>query len=128
MEAALGVTGLGAQARRDLHYALGKAHDDLGESEAAIRHFDEANRAMREIMRFRPFERDIHTREFDRKIETYDAATFARDRPLGDPRETPVLIVGMIRSGTTLVEQILSSHPRIGAAGSCRSGRCAPTR
>ena len=64
-----------------------------------------------------PIDRRNHSEGFDRLIRSYDAATLRSRRTSGDPSELPVLIVGMIRSGTTLTEQILSSHPDVGAGG-----------
>ncbi|MFZ4507689.1 MAG: sulfotransferase [Fimbriimonas sp.] len=103
--------------RRYLHYGLAKAYNDLKETEPAMDHYVEANRAMRELLGNKPFEREIHTREFDKKIETFTPEFFRRYESVGNPSEVPVLIIGMIRSGTSLVEQILSAHPEVGGGG-----------
>jgi hypothetical protein len=62
-----------------------------------------------------------------RLIDLYTPEYFARHAALGVADETPVFVLGMPRSGTTLVEQIVSSHPLVGAAGEreywVRSGR-----
>ena len=104
-----------------LHYGLGKARENLGEYEDAMRHFDEANRLAYQI-KFgqETFDRVSYAQDFDRLIETFSKAELDRARPLGDPSDTPIVIVGMMRSGTTLAEQILSSHPQVGAAGEQR--------
>ncbi|HZU91915.1 MAG TPA: sulfotransferase, partial [Stellaceae bacterium] len=114
MCALLGETGLTDQDRANLHFALGKTADDLGSYAAAMRHFDEANRLKR---RGRPFDRSAFAGTIGRLIRSFNADLFARNGALGSDSELPVLIVGMPRSGTTLVEQILSCHPQIGAGG-----------
>lgn len=102
---------------RYLNYGLGKGYHDLGEPEVAIRYYDAANATMRELMHRRPFEREIHAREFDRKIQEFDATRLTAGGDEEEPDESPIFIVGMIRSGTTLVEQILSAHPKIAGGG-----------
>jgi tetratricopeptide (TPR) repeat protein len=109
--------GLAERDRATLHFAMGKAHDDLGEHEAAMQHFDEANRleAARLRRAGRSLDLERHAADVARLIGTFSPEFFARHAALGSESELPVLIVGMPRSGTTLVEQILSSHPEIGA-------------
>jgi tetratricopeptide (TPR) repeat protein len=102
---------------RYVHYSLAKAYNDLGQLPEAMTHYDQANTAMRALLGNREFERDIHRAEFDRKMATFTPEFFQRHLAAGSADETPVFIVGMIRSGTTLVEQILSSHPQVTGAG-----------
>ena len=111
--ARLDAPGVDAQGRMVLHFSLGKAHDDLGEFEAAMRHFDAAN-AIRGGAA--PLNRRLLAALVDRNIELFpDRAAF--DAALGVDDERPVFIVGLPRSGTTLVEQIISSHPAVAAGG-----------
>lgn len=102
-----------------LHYAIGKARDDLGEYEEAMRHFDRANALG--LARLKATGAEIDKIDFTRFVEattaTYTPDLLAQRNIAGSDSELPVLIVGMIRSGTTLTEQILSSHPRVGGAG-----------
>jgi tetratricopeptide (TPR) repeat protein len=105
-------SGVTDKDRTVLHFALGKAFDDLADYERAIRHFDEANRLARRDIRF---DRAQFALGVDRLIGSFTADFFAAHRASGVDSETPVLILGMMRSGTTLVEQILSSHPRVAA-------------
>jgi hypothetical protein len=63
------------------------------------------------------FNRSAFARHCDQLAERFTSAFFAANRELGRDDETPLLIVGMLRSGSTLVEQILSSHPAIAAGG-----------
>jgi tetratricopeptide (TPR) repeat protein len=98
----------------NLHFSLGKAYDDLGEYEKAIEHFDQANRARHRGTSFNQPWRDHLA---DRAIARFTADFLSRNAALGSDWEVPVLILGMPRSGTTLVEQILSSHPEVAAGG-----------
>lgn len=97
-----------------VHLALGKAADDLGDYAEAMRHFDAADTLRNGIIRFdlARFEERV-----DRLIAYFTPELLARasDTGLGDA--TPILVVGLPRSGTTLVEQILSAHPDVSAAG-----------
>lgn len=119
MTALLCGDGLSEPDRMRLHYALGKAADDLGHYDDAMRHFDEANRMAAQRLREtrHMIDRAAHTANIDRLIATFSADFFAANAALGCDSELPILIVGMIRSGTTLVEQIVSSHPAVGAGG-----------
>ncbi len=98
-----------------LHYALAKSLEDLGEYEESMLNYDEANRLRRQItIGDIPLDRSPATESVDRLIEAYqNRAGFTSDIS----SELPILIVGMMRSGTTLAEQILSSHPAVAPAG-----------
>lgn len=95
-----------------LHFAIGKLLDDLGEYREAMRHFDMANSIRHRDARF---ERAGLTEVIDRLIARFTSAFFEVNRGFGLMDETPLLIVGMPRSGTTLVEQVVSSHPSVAA-------------
>jgi tetratricopeptide (TPR) repeat protein len=99
---------------QSVHYALGKAHDDIGEYEAAMRHFDAANAIRSKIARLN---RTRLAQQTDRVISLTPKGYLERRRDLGVADDTPILIVGMPRSGTTLVEQIISNHPDVAAGG-----------
>jgi tetratricopeptide (TPR) repeat protein len=105
--------GLPDVTRMTAHYALGKAFDDLGEYGSAIRHFDAANGIEKGLCEY---DREQLAAWVDLLIARCTPGYFRRHASsVAD--ETPVFIVGMPRSGTTLVEQILSSHPLIAAGG-----------
>ena len=110
MEAALGTPGLEAAQRLRLHLAIGKAADDLGDYARAMYQFDAADGVRRDLSSFDSAAFDI---EVDRLIARCTPELMARATELGRGDATPVLIVGMPRSGTTLVEQIVSSHPEV---------------
>ena len=98
----------------DVHFALGKMYDDLGEYDRGFEHFQRGNEILARHVPLDP-------RGPERLAEDLEAgfgpAWFERVRGWGDPSPRPVFIVGMPRSGTTLVEQILASHPDVHGAG-----------
>ena len=100
--------------QRDLHLALGKIHDDRGEWETAFAHYERANRpfaepAVRQV--------DDSLALMDRMRTVFDADWFAAHPPAAEADATPVFVVGMPRSGTSLVEQCLAAHPAVHGAG-----------
>jgi tetratricopeptide (TPR) repeat protein len=114
MEAALSTPGLEAEHRLRLHLAIGKAADDLGDCGFAMQHFDTADTVRRSCA---PFDAAAFPREIDRLITRCTSKLIARAPELGSSDLRPVLIIGMPRSGTTLVEQIVSMHPEVRAGG-----------
>jgi tetratricopeptide (TPR) repeat protein len=99
--------------RAVLLLAQGKAFDDLGRYEEAMKSLDAASE-----LRARTFSTPIEDfeRQVDEIIALFSAETLARHVSSNHDR-TPVLILGMPRSGTTLAEQIVSSHPSAAGAG-----------
>jgi tetratricopeptide (TPR) repeat protein len=97
-----------------LHFAAGKALDDLGDYASAIEHFDAANRIRHRLARFN---REESERRVDQLIARFTREFLARHAATGHVAETPVLILGMPRSGTTLLERIITSHPKVGGGG-----------
>ena len=97
-----------------VHFALGKALEDTGDYRRAFEHFLRANALKRR-------EVEYHEAAFQQTFrlvaELFDARLLDRFDRVGDPSPTPIFIVGMPRSGTTLVEQILASHPLVHAGG-----------
>jgi tetratricopeptide (TPR) repeat protein len=100
--------------RMTLHFAAGKALDDLKDYACAMQHFEAANRIRQTLSSFdgRRFQGRV-----DRMMERFTSDLFTRHAKMAGGDETPVLIVGMPRSGTTLVERIVSSHPRVAGGG-----------
>jgi tetratricopeptide (TPR) repeat protein len=107
---------IGESDRLDLLYGLGKAYDELGEYALAMQRFDRGNALLRRLNSGgRTFDREGFRRSIDRQIEVF-TSDLLRSVGEGEP-ELPLFVMGMIRSGTTLVDQILSCHPRVGGAG-----------
>jgi len=102
-----------------LHFGLGHFQDRAGACDAAFAHFRQANALRRQVFRKvgKAFDPEDHRGWIDRIIATCDAAYFRRAQGMGRDSERPVFIVGMPRSGTSLVEQILASHPDVFGAG-----------
>jgi tetratricopeptide (TPR) repeat protein len=100
--------------RMTLHFAAGKGLADLGDYAAAMRHFDQANQIRAQTARF---DRASFAVQIDSLIAGITPAHLSARQDYATGDETPLLIVGMPRSGTTLVEQILSSHSQIVAGG-----------
>jgi tetratricopeptide (TPR) repeat protein len=114
MNAALARTDLALQVRQTLHFSLGKAHDDMGDYEAAMRNFEAGNRIRAQRA---PVDLNRLAAHVDRLIRATPRDCQARQSGPGIEDATPVLIVGMPRCGSTLVEQILSCHPEVAAGG-----------
>jgi tetratricopeptide (TPR) repeat protein len=108
-------TGLTPQRELLLRYAIGKHCDDLGDFAAAFGSFERANELAKAC---RPrHERRLLTSTIDLIIQAHDARWVNRRRVAVHRSARPVFIVGMLRSGTTLAEQILASHPQVFGAG-----------
>ncbi len=114
MEAALATPGLEAAQRQRLHLAIGKAAEDLGDYALAMQHLDAAD-AVRQGCA--PFDSAAFSIEVDRLIARCTPEWIARAPGLGSRDAKPVLIIGMPRSGTTLMEQIVSMHPEVEGGG-----------
>ena len=114
MQAALATPGLEAGHRLRVHLAIGKAAEDLGDYGLAMQHFDAADAVRRGCA---PFDSAAFAITIDRLIDRFTPELIAQASQLGSSDATPVLIIGMPRSGTTLVEQIISMHPEVGAGG-----------
>ncbi len=112
MQAALATPGLETGQRLRLHLAIGKAEEDLGDYALAMQHFDAADAVRRGTA---PFNSAAFSTQIDRLIARCTPQWIAQAPELGSSDRTPVLIIGMPRSGTTLVEQIVSMHPEVGA-------------
>jgi tetratricopeptide (TPR) repeat protein len=97
-----------------LHFALGKSYDDIGEYERGFPHFLEACRIKRSKIEYNPDNHDLSCSNI-RKFFTKE--NIGRLQGGARPSDLPIFVLGMPRSGTTLVETILASHPEVHAAG-----------
>lgn len=93
-----------------LHFALGKALDDAGDAAGAFVHYDLGNTLKRSIHKYNP---DEMTAFVDRAERLFTPAFFASRAGSGCELPDPIFIVGLPRSGSTLIEQILASHSQI---------------
>ena len=114
MQAVLARGDLDPSARMTIHFAMGKVLDDCGDYGRAMAHFDSAN-ALR--ARDLVFDRAGFSAMVDRTIARFTPDFIARHAAYATSDDKPLFIVGMYRSGTTLTEQILSSHAQIAAGG-----------
>jgi tetratricopeptide (TPR) repeat protein len=97
-----------------MHFSLGKVYDDLGDYDKAFYHFQKGNEL---DTRDKPFDPRQHNLAVDRMIVTFNKEFFPGRKGFGSESTLPVFILGMPRSGTTLVEQTLASHPEVYGAG-----------
>lgn len=93
-----------------LHFALAKALSDIQDHDASFSHLKQGNALVRSTL---DFNLDKSRRLFDRIKTTFNAEFFSSLARSGSEDETPIFIVGMPRSGSTLTEQILASHPLV---------------
>ncbi len=101
-----------------LCYALAKAHEKLRNDEQAMAYFDMANQsAFLLYNEGRPFDKQDLVDQNSRRIAQYDAREIKREHLGASQSDRPIFIVGMIRSGTTLLDQIIASHPLVNSAG-----------
>ncbi|WP_082407361.1 tetratricopeptide repeat-containing sulfotransferase family protein [Mesorhizobium sp. 1M-11] len=101
-------------ARMQLSFGLGKAHDDLKIYDRAFDYFAEGNAIRRQGISYDA----ARTRaEFEAMKATFTREFFEKHRPSAIEDDAPIFVVGMPRSGTTLVEQIIASHPQVFGAG-----------
>lgn len=99
-----------------LHFAAGKLCDDMGRYDDAFHHFELGNMA-------KAVDHDPDTSQafFDKTLEAFTVDLFELNDNCGVNSTLPVFVVGMPRSGTSLVEQIIASHPMAHGAGELQS-------
>jgi tetratricopeptide (TPR) repeat protein len=115
LETMMAESDWGEKRRRMFHFVLGDLYDRNGAFDDAFKHYEEGNR-----LRPTPFDPENNAKFFDNIMEFYSAERL-RILPRADnDAELPVFIVGSPRSGTSLVEQILSCHKDVYSAGECR--------
>jgi len=98
-----------------LRYAIGKYHEDLGEFERAFHSHRRANELQKSVAE--PYDRKARTRFVEDMTRVYTREDLARTPASASDSERPVFVTGMPRSGTTLVAQIIHSHPAGKSAG-----------
>lgn len=108
--------------RMMMHFALGKAHMDTGNADEAFKHYAAGNLIKKQSSP--PHDSALHEKYIDRVIETFNADVVARLQGRINPTPDapmPVFIVGMPRSGSTLTDQIVASHPDAVSIGESRN-------
>jgi len=96
--------------RYHLCFALGKAFEDRGEASESWRYYERGNALKRQESRYRPEHLETNTRL---QIEVCTKAFFEARKGWGAPAPDPIFVLGLPRSGSTLIEQILASHSRV---------------
>jgi tetratricopeptide (TPR) repeat protein len=96
--------------RLHIHFALGKALEDQGRYEASFRHYSEGNRIRRKSLNY---DADVTSDAVERMRALFTPKFLSARRGQGCGEADPIFIVGMPRAGSTLIEQILSSHSRV---------------
>lgn len=97
-----------------LNFALAKAYENIGQPESAFRHLQNGNALKRQQI---DYDEAKILGQMDRLCELVGRDFIETRQGCGEPSSVPVFIVGMTRSGTTLIEQILASHPQVFGAG-----------
>jgi len=97
-----------------LQFTLGKAYHNLGDADRAFPHFQQGNALKRRQF---VYDEAATLGRMERIQQVFTLNLMAAMKGMGDPSECPIFILGMPRSGTSLVEQILASHPRVFGAG-----------
>jgi tetratricopeptide (TPR) repeat protein len=97
-----------------IHFALGKALEDIGDYRRAFAEYQAGNRIKRSKI---DYAEPAVRAEFQCAAATFDTALMEKLRDAGNSSQAPVFVIGMPRSGSSLVEQVLASHPEIHGAG-----------
>jgi tetratricopeptide (TPR) repeat protein len=106
--------GLSKTDRMRLDFALGKAYADLNDHSRSFQHLRDGNAAKRASI---SYDETAALGRFDRIEAVFTPELIAAKSGGGDPSALPIFVLGMPRSGTTLVEQIIASHPAVHGAG-----------
>jgi tetratricopeptide (TPR) repeat protein len=116
----IAASGISPVEEADVRFAIGKYCDDVNDFEQAFPHYQRANQLMKTIAD--PYERDARARFVDDMIRVYTPEAISQVKGGGSASMKPVFVVGMPRSGTSLAEQIIASHPAakgVGELGFC---------
>ena len=103
-----------------LHFALGKAYVDAQELEKAFDHYNIGNKLKRETLNYTPDFMQAYLHEI---ANLFTPEFMEEHKDIGHSSDKPIFIIGMPRSGTTLVEQIIASHPDVHGAGELHAFR-----
>jgi tetratricopeptide (TPR) repeat protein len=112
MERLLELPALSNEARVQFSFALAKASEDRGDYPHAFQLYELGNRTRRALEDYDPVQTEVIN---ERIIKVFDAGFVARHAGRGHPDPAPIFVVGLPRSGSTLIEQILASHSKVDA-------------
>jgi tetratricopeptide (TPR) repeat protein len=101
---------LSADDRFHFEFSLGKALEDAAEYAESFEHYREGNRLRREMIRYDARENSAHV---ERSKRLFTREFFEERAGFGNPAPDPIFVVGLPRSGSTLIEQILASHSQV---------------
>ncbi|MBT8099455.1 MAG: sulfotransferase [Gammaproteobacteria bacterium] len=107
MQSRLSSSELTDESEVNFLFALGKAHEDRGEFDQAWQYYVDGNAKRRMLEHYDPVRFEVQN---DAIIEVFDREFLSANTGLGNPDPAPIFIVGLPRSGSTLLEQILASH------------------
>jgi tetratricopeptide (TPR) repeat protein len=99
----------------EVRYAIGKYFDDLGKYPQAFESYRQANELLKKVAV--PYDAQAHAHFVHDLTQVYTPQSLARAAENASDSDVPIFVVGMPRSGTSLLEQILASHPAVGGAG-----------
>jgi tetratricopeptide (TPR) repeat protein len=108
-------SGISLWEEAELRFAIGKYFDDVGDFAPAFQNYRRANELLKSVSQ--KYDTQVHSRFADDMIRAYSKQTIASIGGGGSASMKPILVVGMPRSGTSLVEQIIASHPAAKGAG-----------
>ncbi|MEN3977168.1 sulfotransferase [Emcibacter sp. SYSU 3D8] len=118
--ASASVDGLSDHEKIGVYYALGKVYDDVGESRKAMEAFMAGARLKRAELNYNK-QASLYLFDRIREVFTREALDAKRAQIRGSDTAAPILVLGMPRSGSTLTEQIISSHSQVFGAGEVRT-------
>jgi tetratricopeptide (TPR) repeat protein len=110
MRAQLSGTHLSIEDRFHFHFSLGKALEDAGDFAGSFEHYEQGNKLRRSVIAYSADATSLHVR---RSKEVFSREFFAARTGFGAAAPDPIFIVGLPRAGSTLLEQILSSHSAV---------------
>jgi hypothetical protein len=124
LEAHLADPNLESEPRAHLLFALAQVLDARGSYVRAAQYASEANALHLELAKDRRnYVPADHSQFVDGLVRQFDTAFFERTAGMGHDTRRPVFVLGLPRSGTTLIEQVLASHPQVHGAGELRLAR-----
>jgi tetratricopeptide (TPR) repeat protein len=111
----IAASGIATTEEVGLRFSIGKYWDDVGDFDHAFQSYQHANELLKTTAR--KYNRNARTAFVDDMVRVYSKETMHKARTGASASKRPIFVVGMPRSGTSLVEQIIASHPRVKGAG-----------